>query len=112
MFGIDSSLHVSYAGTSGYQVYFLCLGGGYSGHLVTHHALLGQKARPGKGHEAPQLCPLPLVVGVMDVRGSVLHQQGGELEKQDAHRVLGGWGGGGVTREGWVMTRPHTCTCT
>ena len=39
------------------------------------HALLGQEARPGKGHQPTQLGPLALVVGVMDVRGRMLHQQ-------------------------------------
>ena len=37
------------------------------------HALLGQEARPGKRHEPPQLGPLTLVVGVVDVGGCVLH---------------------------------------
>ena len=39
------------------------------------HALLGQEAGPGEGHEATELGALPLVVGVVDVRGRVLHQQ-------------------------------------
>ena len=52
------------------------------------NALLGQEARPGEGHEATQLGSLPLVVGVVDVRGSVLHQETGELQQEDAHRVL------------------------
>ena len=40
------------------------------------HALLGEEAGPGKGHQAMQLGPLVLVVGVVDVRNHMLHQQG------------------------------------
>ena len=36
------------------------------------HTLFGQEAGPCKGHEATQLGPLPLVVGVVDMRGSML----------------------------------------
>ena len=49
------------------------------------HARLGQEARPSKGHEPAQLGPLSFVVGVVDVWSSVLHEEGGELEEQDAH---------------------------
>ena len=52
------------------------------------HTLLGEEARPSKGHEATELGPLPLVVGVMDVRGGVLHQERGELQQEDPHGVL------------------------
>ena len=52
------------------------------------HTLLGQETRPSKGHETPELGSLSFVVGVMDVGGCVLHQQGGKLEQEDAHRVL------------------------
>lgn len=47
------------------------------------HAGFGQQARPGKGHEAPQLAVARLVV-VVDVVGGVLHQQGGELQQADS----------------------------
>lgn len=39
----------------------------------------GQQARPGEGHEAPQLTVARLVVVVNVVR-RVLHQQRGELQ--------------------------------
>ena len=54
------------------------------------HTLLGEEAGPGKGHQATQLGPLALVVGVVDVRGCVLHQQGRELQEQNAHGILVG----------------------
>ncbi len=52
------------------------------------NALLGQETWPGKGHESPQLGALSLVVGVVDVRGRMLNQQGRKLQQQDAHRIL------------------------
>ena len=65
--------------------------------------MFGQETGPGEGHEAAKLGPLLLVIGVVDVGGSVLHQEGGELEQQDAHGVLrererGGGGGGGRSK--------------
>lgn len=38
------------------------------------HTLLREEAGPSEGHEAPEFGTLPLVVGVMDVRGRVFHQ--------------------------------------
>ena len=52
------------------------------------HTLLGEETRPGKGHETSQLGSLSLVVGVVDMRRGVFHQEGRELEQKDAHRVL------------------------
>lgn len=46
----------------------------------------GQQARPGEGHEAPQLAVARLVVVVNVVR-RVFHQQRGELQQADAQRV-------------------------
>ena len=37
------------------------------------HALFGQEARPGKGHQATKLGSLSLVVGVMYVRGCMFN---------------------------------------
>ena len=50
------------------------------------HAGFGQQARPSKGHEAPQLAIAWFVV-VVNVVGSVLHQQGGELQQADSQWV-------------------------
>ena len=44
------------------------------------YTLFGKKTRPSEGHETSQLGPLSFVVGVVDVRGSVFHQQRGELK--------------------------------
>lgn len=47
---------------------------------------LGEQARPGEGHEAPELAVARLVVVVNVVR-RVLHQQRGELQQADSQRV-------------------------
>lgn len=46
----------------------------------------GEQARPGEGHEAPQLAVARLVVVVNVVR-RMLHQQRGELQQADSQRV-------------------------
>ena len=53
------------------------------------HALLGEEARPGVGHQPPQLVALLLVGRVVDVRGALVHQQARELQQQDADVVAG-----------------------
>jgi hypothetical protein len=49
------------------------------------HALLREETRPGKGHESAELGALALVVGVVDVRGGMLDEEGRELQQEDAH---------------------------
>lgn len=46
------------------------------------HTGFGEKARPSKGHETPQLA-VPALVVVMDVVRCVLYQQGRELKQVD-----------------------------
>ena len=53
------------------------------------HAVLGEEARPGVGHQPPQLVALLLVGRVVDVRGALVHQQARELQQQDADVVAG-----------------------
>ena len=48
------------------------------------YTLLGKETWPGKGHQTTKLGSLTLVVGVVNVRGSVFHQEGGELKEKDA----------------------------
>lgn len=50
------------------------------------HAGLGEEARPGKGHQAPQFA-VPVLVVVMDVMGGMLHQQRGKLQQVDPQRI-------------------------
>lgn len=50
------------------------------------HTGLGQEARPGKGHQAPQFA-VPVLVVVVDVMGGVLHQQRGKLQQIDPQRI-------------------------
>ena len=51
------------------------------------HAVLGEEARPGVGHQPPELVTLLLVGGVVNMSRPLVNQQAGELQQQDPHIV-------------------------
>jgi hypothetical protein len=53
---------------------------------------LGEETRPGKGHETPELAPLLLIRGIVNVGRGDFNEKAGQLTEQDPNMIcLGVW---------------------